>query len=64
MRITIGTAVYDSSLNTQTNPTEALTVLPNTKYLMLGASITLDSAGIQTVTNNNGVTQNSSLVPF
>lgn len=64
MRITIGTAVYDSSLSTQTNPTEALTVLPNTKYLMLGASITLDSAGIQTVTNNNVVTQNSSLVPF
>lgn len=64
MRLTVGTAVYNSSLSTQANPTEALIVLPNTKYLMLGATITLDSAGIQTVTNNNGVTQNSSLRPF
>jgi hypothetical protein len=57
MRITIGTAVYNSALTTQTNPTSALTSLANTKYLMLGANVTTDSSGIQTVTNNNGVTQ-------
>ena len=31
----------------------------NTKYLMLGAVVTTDSSGTQTVTNNNGVTQTS-----
>jgi hypothetical protein len=56
MRITIGTAVYNSNLTTQLNPKAPLTSLPNTKYLMLGASVTTDSSGIQTVTNNNGVT--------
>jgi len=64
MRITIGTAVYDSSLTTQTNPTSPLTSLANTKYLMLGAAVTTDTSGVQTVTNNNTVTQNSSLKPF
>jgi hypothetical protein len=56
MRMTIGTAVYDSSLTTQSTPRGPLTSLANTKYLMLGASITTDSSGTQTVTNNNGVT--------
>jgi hypothetical protein len=64
MRITIGTAVYNSTSSTQSNPTAPLTVLANTKYLMLGAAVTTDSSGIQTVTNNNGVTQNSALKPF
>jgi hypothetical protein len=64
MRITIGTAVYDSSQSTQTNPTAPLTSLANTKYLMLGAAVTTDTSGVQTVTNNNTVTQNSSLKPF
>ena len=64
MRITIGTAVYNSSLTTQTNPTTPLTSLANTKYLMLGAAVTTDTSGVQTVTNNNTVTQNSSLKPF
>lgn len=64
MRITIGTAVYDSSQTTQTNPTGPLSSLANTKYLMLGAVVTTDSSGTQTVTNNNGVTQNSSLKPI
>ena len=64
MRLTIGTAVYDSTSLTQPTPTVPLTVLANTKYLMLGAAVTVDTAGIQTVTNNNGVTQNSALKPF
>jgi hypothetical protein len=64
MRLTVGTAVYNSTSSTQPTPTAPLTVLANTKYLMLGASVTVDTAGIQTVTNNNAVTQNSALVPF
>jgi hypothetical protein len=64
MRLTVGTAVYNSTSLTQSNPTAPLTVLANTKYLMLGAAVTTDSSGIQTVTNNNGVTQSSVLVPF
>ena len=63
MRMTIGTAVYDSSLTTQVNPRGPLTSLANTKYLMLGAVVTTDSSGTQTVTNNNGVSQ-TSLKPF
>lgn len=63
MRLTIGTAVYNSTVTTQTNPTAALTSLANTRYLMLGANVTTDSSGTQTVTNNNGVTQIST-VPF
>ena len=63
MRITIGTAVYDSSQTTQLTPTSALTSLVNTKYLMLGAVVTTDTSGVQTVTNVGGVTQ-SSVKPF
>ena len=59
MRMTIGTAVYNSSLTTQSTPRGPLTSLANTKYLMLGAVVTTDSSGTQTVTNNNGVTQTS-----
>jgi hypothetical protein len=63
MRMTIGTAVYDSNLTTQSTPRGPLTSLANTKYLMLGAAVTTDSSGTQTVTNNNGVTQ-TSVKPF
>jgi len=63
-RVTIGTAVYNSTSSTVTAPTGSLTSLANTKYLMLGAVVTTDSSGIQTVTNNNGVTQSSVLKPF
>ena len=63
MRMTIGTAVYDSNLTTQSTPRGPLTSLANTKYLMLGAVVTTDSSGTQTVTNNNGVTQ-TSVKPF
>jgi hypothetical protein len=63
MRITVGTAVYDSTQTTQSTPRGPLTSLANTKYLMLGAVVTTDSSGTQTVTNNNGVTQ-TSVKPF
>jgi len=64
MRITIGTAVYDSSQSTQTNPTSALSSLANTKYLMLGAGVQTDTSGVQTViTFGGGVTQ-TSVKPF
>ena len=63
MRMTIGTAVYNSNLTTQSTPRGPLTSLGNTKYLMLGAAVTTDSSGTQTVTNNNVVTQ-TSVKPF
>ena len=63
LRITVGTAVYDSTQATQSNPTSALTSLANTKYLMLGAVVTTDTSGVQTVTNVGSVTQ-SSVKPF
>jgi hypothetical protein len=56
-RATVGTAVYDSNSATVTAPTAPLTSLANTKYLMLGAAVTTDTSGTQTVTNNNTVTQ-------
>jgi hypothetical protein len=62
-RATVGSAVYDSTSSTVTAPTDPLTSLANTKYLMLGANITLDTSGTQTVTNNGTVTQ-SATVPF
>ena len=62
-RVTIGTAVYDSNSSTITAPTQPLPGLANTKYLMLGAAVTTDTSGTQTVTNNNTVTQ-SATKPF
>ena len=62
-RATVGTAVYNSTSATVTAPVAPLTVLTDTKYLMRGAVVTLDSAGLQTVTNNNTVTQ-SATKPF
>jgi len=62
-RATVGSAVYDSTSSTVTAPTEPLASLANTKYLMLGANVTLDTSGTQTVTNNGTVTQ-SATVPF
>ena len=55
--ITVGTAVYNSTSSTVRAPSEPLTSLANTKYLMLGASVTTDTSGTQTVTNNGTVTQ-------
>jgi hypothetical protein len=67
MRLVVGTAVYNPTASSISVPNSPLTVVnaPNTKYLMLGASITTDTSGTQTVTNNlNNVTQSSSLKPF
>lgn len=63
-RATIGTAVYDSTTSTITAPTEPLTSLANTKYLMLGAAVTTDTSGTQTVTNNNTVTQGATIPTY
>jgi hypothetical protein len=63
LRATVGTAVYNSTSSTVTAPTDPLTSLANTKYLMLGANVTLDTSSTQTVTNNGTVTQ-SATVPF
>jgi hypothetical protein len=63
LRATVGTAVYNSTDSTVTAPTQALTSLANTKYLMLGAAVTTDTSGTQTVTNNNTVVQ-SATKPF
>jgi hypothetical protein len=64
LRATVGTAVYDSNSSTVTAPIAPLTSLANTKYLMLGAAVTTDTSGVQTVTNNNTVTQTSVTKPF
>jgi hypothetical protein len=62
-RATVGTAVYNSTDSTVTAPITPLSSLANTKYLMLGAAVTTDTSGTQTVTNNGTVTQ-SATVPF
>ena len=58
-RVTIGAAVYDSNSATITAPSAPLTSGANTKYLMLGAAVTTDTSGTQTITNNGTVTQTS-----
>jgi hypothetical protein len=63
LRVTVGSAVYDSTSSTVTAPSAPLPSLVNTQYLMLGAAVTTDSSGTQTVTNNNSVVQTST-VPF
>ena len=63
LRATVGSAVYNSTSATVTAPVVPLTSLANTKYLMLGAAVTTDTSGTQTVTNNNTVTQ-SATKPF
>ena len=63
LRATVGSAVYNSTSATVTAPVAPLPSLANTKYLMLGAAVTTDSSGTQTVTNNNTVTQ-SATTPF
>jgi hypothetical protein len=56
-RATVGMAVYNSTSATITAPSAPLSNWANTKYLMLGAAVTTDTSGVQTVTNNNTVTQ-------
>jgi hypothetical protein len=62
-RVTIGAAMYDSNNATITAPTAPLGTDGFTNYLMLGAVVTTDTSGNQTVTNNGGVTQTAT-VPF
>ena len=62
MRITVGDAKYNSFSSTINIPIVALEADAYTKYLMLGAAVTTDSSGNQTITNNN-VTQ-SGTKPF
>jgi hypothetical protein len=62
-RVTIGAAVYNSNNATITAPTAPLTAGANTEYLMLGAVVTTDTSGTQTVTNNGTVIQ-TAIKPF
>jgi len=62
-RATIGDAKYDTNNSTVSAPSIELTSDAYTRYLMLGAAVTTDSSGIQTVTNNGTVTQ-SATKPF
>jgi hypothetical protein len=55
-RAVIGSNVYSPTAASITVPIAPLTSITDTKYLMLGAVITTDSSGTQTVTNNGGVT--------
>ena len=63
LRVTIGSAVYDSNSSTITAPSAPLTNRTGARYLMLGAAVTTDTTGVQTVTNVNTVTQTAT-VPF
>ena len=62
-RVTIGEAIYNSNSATITAPTAPLGTDGFTDYLMLGDTVTTDTSGNQSVTNNGGVTQTAT-VPF
>jgi hypothetical protein len=67
MRLVVGTAVYNPTAASITVPrTGPLAVInpPNTKYLMLGASVTADDSSTQTVTNNLTSVTQTSVKPF
>ena len=57
LRITVGSAVYNSTSSTITAPSAPLTNRTGARYLMLGADVTTDTTGVHTVTNINTVTQ-------
>jgi hypothetical protein len=63
-RAVVGTAVYDPTAASITVPTAPLTAISGTRYLMLGADVTTDSAGIQTVTNPLNITQTTAYKPL
>lgn len=64
MRVIITSNLYNPTAANITVPNTApLSNITNTRYLMLGSNITLDSSGIQTVVNTN-VTQSSAIKPF
>jgi Concanavalin A-like lectin/glucanases superfamily len=64
LRVVTGSNVYDPNSTSITVPDSALTAVTNTKYLMLGAVVTTDTAGVQTVTTHGTVTQTSAIKPF
>ena len=64
LRVVTGSNVYDPTLTSISVPSAALTAVTNTKYLMLGNSITTDASSIQTVTSHGTITQSSSVKPF
>lgn len=64
VRLVSGTAIYDPTASSITMPIQPLTAVTNTKYLMLGDSVTADAAGIQTVSNVGSVSQTSTIKPF
>ena len=59
-RAVVGSFVYDPTLTSITVPNAPLTSIANTRYLMLGASVTTDSSGTNTVTNTGSVTTSTS----
>jgi hypothetical protein len=63
-RAVVGTAVYDPTAASITVPTAPLTAISGTRYLMLGADVTTDSAGVQTVTNPLNITQTTEYKPL
>jgi hypothetical protein len=62
-RVVVGSYVYDPTLTSISVPNAPLDNITNTKYLMLGANVTLDSSGVDTVTNTGSVTT-SATKPF
>lgn len=64
VRLVSGSAIYDPTASSISMPIQPLDAVTNTKYLMLGDSVTTDAAGIQTVTNVNSVSQTSTIKPF
>ena len=62
LRVTVGTAIYDSEAasGTYTNPNSPLTTSGNTKLLLFGNSLTNDAANVQTNISNTGVTISTS----
>jgi len=63
MRVVVGSYVYDPAFSFCTVPIGPLTAITNTRYLMLGAVVTTDSSGVDTVTNTGSVTT-SATKPF
>lgn len=59
LRVVIGSNVYNPTQTSITVPNAPLTAVTNTKYLMLGDSVTSDASATQTVTTHGTVTQTS-----
>jgi hypothetical protein len=64
MRIVVGTAVYNPTAASIATPIAPLTNVANTKYLMLGATVTTDDSSTQTITNPSNLVTQSAVKPF